>query len=271
MENTNDQPLQSQMWLLNPLYCLRVRCNIHQMTKTIPNETTLRENCCDTAGPSNIHQMTKTIPNETTLQENCCGTAGPGNIHQMTKTIPNETTLQENCCDTAGPGNIHQMTKTIPNETTLQENCCDTAGPGNIHQMTKTTPKEATLLEPCCDTAGPSKIHQMTKTTPKEATLLEPCCDTAGPSKKKKKSSVIQAWLRVKPLLLRIEKSQRKWLSHLFRMPPGRLHEKVFRVCPTDQSPLKMTQDKLKSLSLSWLGNASGSPARAGVVWEGEV
>ncbi|KAI3367283.1 hypothetical protein L3Q82_008328 [Scortum barcoo] len=35
---------------------------------------------------------------------------------------------------------------------------------------------------------------------------------------------------RVEPLLLRIERSQLRWLGHLFRMPPGRLPREVFQV-----------------------------------------
>jgi len=37
------------------------------------------------------------------------------------------------------------------------------------------------------------------------------------------KSSVIREGLGVEPLLLRIERSQMRWLRHLVRMPPGRL------------------------------------------------
>ncbi|KAI3364012.1 hypothetical protein L3Q82_001226 [Scortum barcoo] len=38
-------------------------------------------------------------------------------------------------------------------------------------------------------------------------------------------------------LLLRIERSQLRWLGHLFRMPPGRLPREVFQACPTGRRP----------------------------------
>ncbi|KAI3371037.1 hypothetical protein L3Q82_023518 [Scortum barcoo] len=42
----------------------------------------------------------------------------------------------------------------------------------------------------------------------------------------------------VEPLLLHIERSQlRRWLQHLFRMPPGRLPREVFQACPTGRRP----------------------------------
>ncbi|KAK0135722.1 hypothetical protein N1851_028399 [Merluccius polli] len=37
------------------------------------------------------------------------------------------------------------------------------------------------------------------------------------------RSSVIREELGVDPLLLRVERSQMRWLGHLVRMPPGRL------------------------------------------------
>ncbi|KAI3366390.1 hypothetical protein L3Q82_000548 [Scortum barcoo] len=43
--------------------------------------------------------------------------------------------------------------------------------------------------------------------------------------------------LGVEPLLLRIERSQLRWLGHLFRMPPGRLPREVFQACPTGRRP----------------------------------
>ena len=39
--------------------------------------------------------------------------------------------------------------------------------------------------------------------------------------------------LGVEPLLLHIERSQLRWLGHLYQMPPGRLPREVFLVCPT--------------------------------------
>uniref|UniRef100_A0A8C4X372 Uncharacterized protein n=1 Tax=Erpetoichthys calabaricus TaxID=27687 RepID=A0A8C4X372_ERPCA len=51
------------------------------------------------------------------------------------------------------------------------------------------------------------------------------------------RSSVIREGLRVEPLLLRIERSQMRWLGHLIRMPPGRLPGEVFRARPTGRRP----------------------------------
>ncbi|GAA6106566.1 receptor-type tyrosine-protein phosphatase F-like, partial [Tachysurus ichikawai] len=51
------------------------------------------------------------------------------------------------------------------------------------------------------------------------------------------RSSVTREELRVEPLLLHIERSQLRWLGHLFRMPPGRLPGEVFRACPTGRRP----------------------------------
>ena len=51
------------------------------------------------------------------------------------------------------------------------------------------------------------------------------------------RSSVIRRGLGVEPLLLRIERSQLRWLGHLTRMPPGRLPGEVFRACPTGRRP----------------------------------
>uniref|UniRef100_A0A3B3BLN8 Reverse transcriptase domain-containing protein n=2 Tax=Oryzias melastigma TaxID=30732 RepID=A0A3B3BLN8_ORYME len=51
------------------------------------------------------------------------------------------------------------------------------------------------------------------------------------------RSSVTRRELGVEPLLLRIERSQLRWLGHLVRMPPGRLPGEVFRACPTGRRP----------------------------------
>ncbi len=51
------------------------------------------------------------------------------------------------------------------------------------------------------------------------------------------RSSVTREELRVEPLLLDIERSQLRWLGHLFRMPPGHLPGEVFRVRPTGRRP----------------------------------
>ncbi|TWW62770.1 hypothetical protein D4764_04G0014170 [Takifugu flavidus] len=58
------------------------------------------------------------------------------------------------------------------------------------------------------------------------------------------RSSAIQEELGVEPLLLRVERSQMRWLGHLVRMPPGRL--------PGEETPGK-TQDTCP-------GNAWGFP-----------
>ncbi|KAI3356914.1 hypothetical protein L3Q82_003564 [Scortum barcoo] len=49
----------------------------------------------------------------------------------------------------------------------------------------------------------------------------------------------------------RIERSQLRWLGHLFRMPPGRLPREVFQACPTGRRPQGKTQDTLERLCLS--------------------
>ncbi len=51
------------------------------------------------------------------------------------------------------------------------------------------------------------------------------------------RSSVTREELRVEPLLLHIKRGQLRWLGHLFRMPPERLHGKVFRARPTGRRP----------------------------------
>ncbi|KAI3352329.1 hypothetical protein L3Q82_005297 [Scortum barcoo] len=53
----------------------------------------------------------------------------------------------------------------------------------------------------------------------------------------KVRSSVTREELGVEPLLLHIERSQLRWLGHLFRMPPGRLPREVFQACPTRRRP----------------------------------
>ena len=51
------------------------------------------------------------------------------------------------------------------------------------------------------------------------------------------RSLVIREELGVDPLLLRVERSQMRWLRHLVRMPPGRLPGEVFRARPTGRRP----------------------------------
>ncbi|KAI3362006.1 hypothetical protein L3Q82_012348 [Scortum barcoo] len=63
-------------------------------------------------------------------------------------------------------------------------------------------------------------------------------CRVAGRSLRDRvRSSVTLRELGVEPLLLCIEKSQLRWLGHLFRMPPGRLPREVFQACPTGRRP----------------------------------
>ena len=51
------------------------------------------------------------------------------------------------------------------------------------------------------------------------------------------RSSVTREELRVEPLLLHVERSQLRWLGHLYRMPPGRLPGRVLRACLTRKRP----------------------------------
>ncbi|TWW62415.1 hypothetical protein D4764_04G0010620 [Takifugu flavidus] len=51
------------------------------------------------------------------------------------------------------------------------------------------------------------------------------------------RSSAIWEELRVELLLLRVERSQMRWLGHLVRMPPGRLPGEAFRACPSVRRP----------------------------------
>ncbi|TWW55291.1 hypothetical protein D4764_09G0003400 [Takifugu flavidus] len=51
------------------------------------------------------------------------------------------------------------------------------------------------------------------------------------------RSSAIREELGVEPLLLRVERSQMRWLGHLVRMPPGCLPGEVFRACPSGRRP----------------------------------
>ncbi|KAI3377434.1 hypothetical protein L3Q82_008412 [Scortum barcoo] len=75
------------------------------------------------------------------------------------------------------------------------------------------------------------------------------------------RSSVIREELGVEPLLLRIERSQLRWLGHLFRMPPGRLPREVFQAgVPPGGGPGEDPGHAGETMSLGWPGNASGIP-----------
>ncbi|TWW74689.1 hypothetical protein D4764_14G0006920 [Takifugu flavidus] len=73
------------------------------------------------------------------------------------------------------------------------------------------------------------------------------------------RSSAIREELGIEPLLLRVERSQMRWLGHLVRMPPGRLPGEVFRACLRQEAPGK-TQDTLERLCLSTGLGKSGDP-----------
>ncbi|KAI3360636.1 hypothetical protein L3Q82_002501 [Scortum barcoo] len=74
-------------------------------------------------------------------------------------------------------------------------------------------------------------------------------------------ASVIREELGVEPLLLRIERSQLRWLGHLFRMPSGRLPREVFQACPTGRRPREDPGHAGETMSLSTgLGTPRGPP-----------
>ncbi|KAI3352977.1 hypothetical protein L3Q82_019551, partial [Scortum barcoo] len=78
------------------------------------------------------------------------------------------------------------------------------------------------------------------------------------------RSSVTQEELGVEPLLLHIERSQLRWLGHLFRMPHGRLPREEFQACPTgEEAPGEDPGHAGETMSLSWPGNASESPRKS--------
>ncbi|KAI3359900.1 hypothetical protein L3Q82_014258 [Scortum barcoo] len=83
------------------------------------------------------------------------------------------------------------------------------------------------------------------------------------------RSSVTREELGVEPLLLRIERSQLRWLGHLFRMPPGRLPREVFQACPTGRRPRGRPRTRWRDyVSSAGLGTPRGPPGRAGgSVW----
>ncbi|KAI3375158.1 hypothetical protein L3Q82_021682 [Scortum barcoo] len=98
-----------------------------------------------------------------------------------------------------------------------------------------------------------------------------PPCRVAGRSLRDRvRSSVTSGGARSRAAApSHIERSQLRWLGHLFRMPPGRLPREVFQACPTGRRPPGKTQDTLERLCLSTgLGTPRGPPGRAGgSVW----
>ncbi len=81
----------------------------------------------------------------------------------------------------------------------------------------------------------------------------------AGVSLRNKvRSSVICEELRVKPLLLCIERSQLRWFGHLARMPPGCLPREMLQVRPAGRRPwgsLKSRwRDYISALAWEYVG-----------------
>ncbi len=64
------------------------------------------------------------------------------------------------------------------------------------------------------------------------------------------RSSVTREELRVEPLLLDIERSQLRWLGHLFQMPPGSLPGEVLPGASHWEEATGKTQDTLEGLCL---------------------
>ncbi|XP_061892442.1 uncharacterized protein LOC133642332 [Entelurus aequoreus] len=75
------------------------------------------------------------------------------------------------------------------------------------------------------------------------------------------RSSVIRKELKVKPLLLHMERSQ------MVRMPPERLPKEVFRARPTGRRPRGRPRTRWEDYV--WPGNASGSPRKSWTKWMG--
>ncbi|TWW65163.1 hypothetical protein D4764_21G0000630 [Takifugu flavidus] len=73
------------------------------------------------------------------------------------------------------------------------------------------------------------------------------------------RSSAIWKELGVEPLLLRVERSQMRWLGHLVRMPPGRLPGEVLGHVPPVGDPWEDPGHVGETVSLDWSGNAWGS------------
>ncbi|KAK0139279.1 LINE-1 reverse transcriptase [Merluccius polli] len=77
------------------------------------------------------------------------------------------------------------------------------------------------------------------------------------------RSSVIREELGVDPLLLRVERSQMRWLGHLVRMPPGRLPGEVFRARPTGKRPRGRPRTRWRDCLSAGLGMPRDPPGRA--------
>lgn len=75
-----------------------------------------------------------------------------------------------------------------------------------------------------------------------------------------------QEELKAEPLLLRVEKSQMRWLWHLIMMPSRRLPSEVFRVRrPQGRlgGPMEGPGHIGETMSPGWPENASGSPQKS--------
>ncbi|KAK0134738.1 putative uncharacterized transposon-derived protein F52C9.6 [Merluccius polli] len=83
------------------------------------------------------------------------------------------------------------------------------------------------------------------------------------------RSSVIREELGVDLLLLRVERTQMRWLGHLVRMPPGRLPGEVFRARPTGRRPGEDPGHAGETMSLDWPRKASGSSGKSWTKWLG--
>ncbi len=89
-------------------------------------------------------------------------------------------------------------------------------------------------------------------------------CRVAGHSLRDRvRSSVTLEELRVESLLLGIERSQLRWLGHLFRMPPGCLPGEVFRASPTGKRPWEDPGHAGGIMYPDWPVIASVSPRRS--------
>ncbi|KAI3364724.1 hypothetical protein L3Q82_010853, partial [Scortum barcoo] len=89
-----------------------------------------------------------------------------------------------------------------------------------------------------------------------------------SPMRSGEKLSHFREELGVEPLLLHIERSQLRWLGHLFRMPPGRLPREVFQACPTGRRPRGRPRTRWRDYVSQLAWEHPGPPGRAGgSVW----
>ncbi|TWW77623.1 hypothetical protein D4764_12G0010130 [Takifugu flavidus] len=100
-------------------------------------------------------------------------------------------------------------------------------------------------------------------------------CRVAGLSLRDRvRSSAIREELGVEPLLLRVERSQIRWLGLLVRMPPGRLPGEVFRAFLSGTRPPGRPRTRWRDY-VSRLAAAPATRPRItvedGMVWYGMV